>query len=66
MLMIRKLSRAYLARSIFGANVDCDVASRVLELGRKCSLCMFHDNGHFIHILLEQIPSAGRLRSHKV
>ena len=34
------------------------MANRVLELGHTYSLCIFHDNDHFIHDVLEKSPQA--------
>ena len=48
----------------YGAKLNCDVANRVLELGWLHSLRIFHDNDHFIHNVLEKMPS-GRIRSRK-
>ena len=41
------------------------MANRVLELGRTYSLCIFHDNDHFIHNVLEKM-SSDHIGSHKV
>ena len=49
----------------YGAELDCDIDARISELGRTYSLRIFHDDNHFIHNLLERMPS-GRLRTHRV
>ena len=57
----KKLSKA----QFYDAKLDCDMANRGLEVGRTYSLCIFHDDNHFIHNVLEKMPS-GRIKSHKV
>ena len=61
----KKAIKSFFKRAQFyGAKLDCDVANRVLELGPTYSLYIFHDNDHFIHNVLEKMPS-GRIKSHK-
>jgi hypothetical protein len=49
----------------YGATVNRDIDALVEERTRQYILGIYHDDVHFIHNVLDKLPS-GRLRSHKV
>jgi hypothetical protein len=49
----------------YGANINSDIDILVSQKAKQYILRIYHDDKHFIHDILEKLPS-GRLRAHKV